>query len=221
MLKENELKLIKRVLSVIFLLTLSYGAHAFDNIVVVGLFKDKAVIQIDGKRRLLAVGETSPEGVTVISANSREAVIEFNDTRKTLTLGSHIGSRFQSPTGKRVVTIAPDAGGLYWTNGSINDFQVKFIVDTGASMISMNKHEAKRIGLNYKMEGKQSVSSTASGISKIYLINLKKVKVGDIELRDVNGSVHDGDFPEFILLGNSFLSKVNLQREGGLLRLEK
>ncbi len=110
---------------------------------------------------------------------------------------------------------------MYWVNGAINDFQVKFVVDTGATLISMNRHQARRIGLNYKMEGKKSVSSTASGLTRIYLVNLKKVKVGDIELNDVPGSVHDGDYPEFILLGNSFLSKVSLKREGAILQLQK
>ena len=84
----------------------------------------------------------------------------------------------------------------------------------------MNKHQAKRIGLNYKLEGKQSVANTASGLSKIYIMNLDKVKVGDIEVRDVQGAVHDSDFPKVILLGNTFLNRVSMKREGKILQLE-
>ncbi len=186
-----------------------------------GLFKDKAVITVDGKQRLLSKGKTSPEGITLIEANSREAIIEINGEQQTLTLGSHIGSEFTSDKSKKQITIAPDAGGMYLVNGSINGFQVEFLVDTGATLVSMNKHEAKRVGLDYRLEGKESASYTASGISKVYLMNLDKVKVGDIVVNDVQASVHDSDHPHVILLGNSFLEKLDLQREGKLLKLLK
>ena len=209
------------LLYVIFLLSYVHFAYAVDKIKIIGLFKNKAVIQLDGKQRLLLHGMTSPEGVTLISADSNEAILEINGVRNIFTIGTHIGSSFKSPTGKKTVFIAPDRQGMYWISGSINEFQVKFVVDTGASLISMNKHQAKRIGLDYKMLGKKSVSSTASGLVKIYIINLKKVKIGDIELRNVKAAVHDGDFPQVILLGNSFLAGVDMKREGGILELHK
>ena len=53
-------------------------ARAVESIRVVGLFKDKAVVQIDGTQRMLSTGQTSPEGVKLISANAREAVMEVD-----------------------------------------------------------------------------------------------------------------------------------------------
>ena len=85
----------------------------------------------------------------------------------------------------------------------------------------MNRNVAKRIGLQYKLEGRKSLSDTASGVSKIYVVNLDRVKVGDIELLDVKAAVHDGDYPLLILLGNSFLSRVNMQRNGRLMQLSR
>ena len=85
----------------------------------------------------------------------------------------------------------------------------------------MNKHQAKRIGLNYKLEGIESMSNTASGLSKIYIMNLAKVNVGDLEVRNVMGAVPDSDFPQVILLGNTFLNRVNMKREGKLLQLQE
>jgi aspartyl protease family protein len=194
---------------------------AVEKITVVGLFKDKAIVTIDGKQCILSPGKTSPEGIKLISANSREAVLEINGRQETYSLGTHISGEFTPPASGTTVTIAPDSTGMYEVNGSINGFQVKFVVDTGATLISMNKHHANRIGLNYKMEGEESLSETASGFAKIYLIKLKEVRVGDIVLNDVQGSVHDDEFPSVILLGNSFLNKVNLNRDGALLQLEK
>ena len=203
------------------LLLFPLSGQAFEKIKVVGLFKDKAVLSIDGKQRVLSKGKTSPEGILLVSANSREAVIEVDGEQSTLVLGTHIGSEFTSDTNRKIVTIAPDSGGMYLVNGSINGFQVEFLVDTGATLISMNRHDAKRIGLNYRLEAEQGSTYTASGIDTVYLLNLDKVKVGDIELRDIAASVHDGDHPKVILLGNSFLGNLDLQREGKLLKLLK
>ena len=205
----------------LMLLLFSTLCFAVEKITVVGLFPDKAVVKIDGKQHVLSAGQTSPEGVKLISSNSREAVLEINGEQQTYGLGTHISSTYQEPVAGKTVTIAPDNDGMYGVNGSINGFQVSFVVDTGATLISMNQHHAKRIGLNYKLEGKEGLSETASGYSKIYLVNLKKVQIGDIELTDVEGSVHDGEFPKVILLGNSFLNRVKLNRDGAMLLLEK
>lgn len=212
-----------RVVSVLLLSIVTLPCMAIDKITVVGLFTDKAVIEIDGKQRLLKTGESSPEGVKLISANSREAVLEIDGKQDTYKLGSHISlsTSFSAPREGTTVTIAPDATGMYEVDGSINGFQVRFVVDTGATLISMNSEHAKRIGINYKMDGVESTTETASGYAKSYLVRLDKVRVGDIELHDVPGSVQEGDFPTVILLGNSFLSKVNLSRDGRILQLKK
>ena len=193
---------------------------AVDKIKVVGLFKDKAVIIIDGKQHVLRKNTTSPEGVTLISANSNEAILEVDGERKNYTLGNQVSIKFSETEPGRTVSIAP-TNELYLVNGSINDFQVQFLVDTGASSVAMNRQTAKRLGLNFRMDGQEGLSETASGYSKIYVVNLEKVTVGDIVLEDVEGVVHDGEFPRIILLGNSFLSKVHLRREGQLLLLEQ
>ena len=193
---------------------------AVDKIKVVGLFKDKAVIIIDGKQRVLTKNTTSPEGVTLISANSNEAILEVDSEQKSYTLGNQVSIKFSETEPGRTVSIAP-TNEMYLVNGSINDFQVQFLVDTGASSVAMNRQTAKRLGLNFRMDGQEGLSETASGYSKIYVVNLEKVTVGDIVLEDVEGVVHDGEFPRIILLGNSFLSKVHLRREGQLLLLEQ
>lgn len=193
---------------------------AVDKIKIVGLFKDKAVIIIDGKQRILRKNATSPEGVTLISANSNEAILEVDGEQKSYTLGNQVSIKFSETEPGRTVSIAP-TNEMYLVNGSINDFQVQFLVDTGASSVAMNRQTAKRLGLNFRMDGQEGLSETASGYSKIYVVNLEKVTVGDIVLEDVEGVVHDSEFPRIILLGNSFLSKVHLRREGQLLLLEQ
>ena len=196
------------------------GAGAVEKITVLGLFKDKALVEIDGKRRLLHAGEPSPEGVKLISADSEQAILEVDGQRATYHLGSHIGSNFAAPESP-TVRIWPTTNKMYEVIGSINGYPVKFLVDTGATFISMNANEARRLGIDYRIVGEEAVSSTASGYAKIYLLQLARVRVGDIQLRNVNAAVHDGDFPEVALLGMSFLSRLDMNREGDVLELRK
>ncbi|MGH8248188.1 MAG: retropepsin-like aspartic protease family protein, partial [Gammaproteobacteria bacterium] len=185
------------------------GVYGIEKVVVVGLFRDRAIVNIDGRQRVLSVGVASPEGVTLISADSREAVLEIDGVRGTYTLGTQIGGLFDERTDDRIVTVGPDSDGMYLVNGSINGFQVDFVVDTGATYIAMNENQAKRLGLDYKLDGREALSSTASGVARIYVVNLAKVQVGDIEVQNVAAAVHDGDHPAVILLGNSFLNQLD------------
>ena len=205
----------------IFLLLFSTAIMAVDRVVVVGLFKDRAILKIDGEQRLLKAGETSPEGVHLIAANSKEAVLEIDGKRDTYKLGTHISSRFSEPEQGEILRLWPNpSNGLYIANGSINGFSMKFVVDTGASLVSMNSHEAKRLGINYRLEGSEGLSETASGYSKVYIIELDSVRVGSIELKNVKASVHEGDHPTQVLLGNSFLERIDLRRDGKMLELQ-
>jgi len=209
-----------RISLLVVLLSTAVGAAAISKITVVGLFKDTAIVVIDGTRRLLRMGDTSPEGVTLVSATSSEAVLEIDGEQKRYGLGGQIGGSYARSEQPKV-RIWPTPNHMYLVTGSINGFPVDFIVDTGATLVSLSGREARRLGIDYRVVGTPGHSSTASGIEKIYLVKLDKVRVGDIELRNVQGAVHDGDFPPSTLLGMSFLGRLTMRQEGQILELEK
>lgn len=190
-------------------------------IVVVGLFKDKAILSIDGKQRRLAVGQTSQEGVKLLSANSKEAVLEIAGERRLYALGSP--ARMQQFAAPEVTTVRlrRNPQGMYSSTGSINGVAVNFLVDTGASLIAMNAIQAKRLSLDYQHRGRPIAVSTASGMAQGYQIELKRVKLGDIELRDIDAVVLAGESPPEILLGMSFLGKLDIQHNGQGMQLTK
>jgi len=208
-----------RFLFALLLSMLAATAAAVTKVTVVGLFKDTAIVVIDGTRRLLRSGDTSPEGVTLVSADSKEAVLEIDGEQKRYGLGGQIGGTYKKPD-QVSVRIWPTPNRMYAVLGSINGYPVDFIVDTGATLVSLSGQQARRLGIDYRVVGTPSQSSTASGIAKIYLVNLDRVKVGDIELRNVGGAVHDGDFPPATLLGMSFLSRLNMRQDGQVLELQ-
>ncbi len=215
-----KLQSIAGVMLLTLLLLVSARLQSAERIQVKGLFKDRAILVIGGKQHLLRAGQSSPEGVKLISANSHEALVEIHGQRSILTLGNSISSNFSAPRRQRLRIVA-DAHGMYMTTGSINGFPVKFIIDTGATLLSMSRQQAKRLGIDYRLEGQPAVSTTASGIIRIYRIKLQRVKIGDIELKGVDAAVHEGDFPPVTLLGMSFLSRIELHRQGTALELQR
>lgn len=192
--------------------------HAVEKLEVQGLFSSKAVLMIDGNRRILAVGETSPEGVKVISADSRGAVLEVDGKQKQYKLGNTIGTTYTKRKSQKE-TIFVNTGGMYMTFGNINGRSVRFLVDTGASAIAMNSQQAKQLGIRYDKIGIPSDVSTASGFAKAYRIRLKSVSVGSITESNVEAFVIDGDHPGPVLLGMTFLGRLNVEQSGNAMTL--
>ncbi|GMR04049.1 MAG: TIGR02281 family clan AA aspartic protease [Gammaproteobacteria bacterium] len=186
---------------------------AANKIALHALFKDKAILMIDGTRRVLAKGQTSPEGVKLLDTDTQaeEAEIEFNGKREVLKLGVVIAG-FTQP-GKGSATLWAEPNGHYFVEGWVNGVAVRFMVDTGATTIAMNSRVAKRIGLDYKKLGRRSFASTASGIVRTYNLKLNSVKVGGITLYNVDAGVIEGNFPVEVLLGMSFLGRLDIKRD--------
>ena len=199
---------------------------AIENITINGLFKDKVVVTIDGKQQILKKNKLTPEGVKLIKSNSKEATIEIDGISKVFTLDEKIGNTFKTTSDdekpysfKKSVTIKGDAMGMYKTSGQINGKTVEFLVDTGATLVSMSSGLAEQLKIKYE-KGKKVQMMTAKGPSIAYVVELNKVKVGDIELYNIIGSVSD-DMTGRTLLGMSFLGKLNMKREGKYMVLEK
>ena len=190
------------------------------HILVVGLFKDAAVLKINGQQQLLKVGQTSAEGVFLESANSKEATLKYEDKFQVFPLGVDIGRGFAvRETGKVIIGITPR--GQYLTEGSINSLPVTFLVDTGATSIAMSKSVAKRLGIDFRVTGTKGSTNTAGGVVRSWVVKLKSVKVGDISVRNVHASVLEGTSMDKVLLGMTFLSRVSMREERGIMYLEQ
>ena len=188
---------------------------------IIALFPGKVLVNVNGKSRALAVGETSPEGVKLLAATAESATLEVNARRVVLSLDGKITTTFSERPRGHHLRLAPGTNGHYFVDGAINGNAVQFMVDTGASMIAINKHMAKKLGLLYRTDGTLGQIETASGLVRAYYLKFKNVKARTLELHDVEGVVVDGDFPTVALLGQSFLNRFNMRREGLLLELEE
>jgi aspartyl protease family protein len=187
---------------------------------IVGLSNGRAVIVIGagGRPKVYRDGDVLPNGARLIRATSQSALIEIDGKRRTMTMGSRVSAA--SPVGGASrVTLVADSAGHFITHGSINGAPVRLLVDTGATLISMGVGDARRIGLEYH-KGQRGFSNTANGVAPVYKVRLDSVKVGDITINGVDALVHESDMP-WVLLGMSFLNRVEMRRAGDNLDLVK
>jgi len=183
------------------------------------LAQGSALLIVDGKQRMLREGARSPEGVLLVSADGKQAVLEIDGKRRTASLSRGIVNQFKAPD-KTEIRIASSAGGHYHTKGLINGRPVDFLVDTGATAIAMNRFEAERLGIDYR-GGEPIKINTANGIIDAFQVTLTAVSVGNIVLNQVSAVVSSSESPSVVLLGNTYLSKVDLKVEQGVLVLRE
>ena len=194
------------------------GASATD-ITVSGLFTNKAVVQIDGGAlRTLSVGQKTPEGVVLVSVDRDAATFDIDGKRMTLALG-RARMAASAPVAESVVVTA-DTQGHFATDGQVNGRQVHFVVDTGASLISLPAAEARRLSLDYT-SGQKAMMRTANGTTTGYLVKLDTVQVGSVTLHGVDAVVMEGGGFQSPLLGMSFLNRMNMKREGDIMTLTR
>jgi aspartyl protease family protein len=210
------------VLLMVSAMAMAMGTAHAQSVALAGMLGSKALLIVDGSTpKSVAAGETH-QGVKVISTAGDQAVIEQDGKRRTVRVGdapvSLGGSGASAGRGTRI-TLNESSGGHFMTAGQINGRAVQFMVDTGATNVAMSVQDAERAGIAYKT-GQPVRMSTANGISNGYRIKLNSVRVGDVEIFDVDAVVTPEPMP-FLLLGNSFLSRFQMRRENTLMTLDR
>jgi len=203
------------------LLLVGAGCAAAQSVTLNGnLGSQKALLVIDGQPHAVAVGSTV-KGVRLLTLSGAQAEVTVDGARRTLQLGAgpvKVSGDGASRSGSEIVLTA-SSGGHFNTVGQINGKAVSFMVDTGATKVSMGQPEADRLGVDYK-GGTRGLAETANGRVPVYAVVLNSVRVGDVEVANVEALVLPSAMPH-ILLGNSFLTRFSMKRENEVMRLEK
>ena len=192
------------------------GAQA-QTVALGGLSAGRALLAVDGGTpRFVAAGQTHA-GVRVLAVGSDHAVVEVQGERRTLRLGDGPLAA-QSPSATRGITLLADGGGHFTSPGQINGQAVQFLVDTGATVLTLSEAQARRIGLNLG-NGQKVRVKTANGEITGHQVLLHTVQVGEHTSHGVAAVVLPAELP-YVLLGNSFLSRFAMRREDGRMTLE-
>jgi aspartyl protease family protein len=201
-----------------FAFAFACGQAGAADIALIGVVGDKAaVFAVDGgEPKAVKVGQKW-SGITVISVERGQALIEIDGKPRTLKLGQHYRSSAVVASSREKVTLAADGRGMFYAEGAINGVPMRFMVDTGATYVGMSAADAVRLGLDFR-KGRPVMMQTANGRVLNYLVSLDRVKLGSIELNGIEGVVGEQDMP-FVLLGMSFLNRLEMQRDGSSMTL--
>jgi aspartyl protease family protein len=180
---------------------------------LLGTFETKAaILSIDsGAPKTVKVGQTFG-GVTVVAVEKDRAMVEVDGKRRTLVRGQTYNST-TAGSDRQSVTLVAGVGGHVIAEGLVNGGAVRFVVDTGATMVTLPGSDAVRLGIDYR-KGEAGIMQTAAGLAPAYRVKFDTVRVGGIELNNVDGVVIEKGL-SVALLGMSFLNRVEMKQESG------
>jgi len=210
----------RRILLCLGLACVAGGASAAE-VSLIGVIGTKAaVLAVDGgEPKTVKVGQAW-RGIKVLQVEKERARVEIDGVKRTLDLGQHYRS---DPAGvggagdRQSVTLAADGSGHFFAEGAVNGNPMRFVVDTGATLIALPGADAQRLGLDYR-KAQRGITQTANGPVAVYRLRLDRVRVGGIELHGVDSVVIEQGLP-VALLGMSFLNRVEMRRDGDSMTL--
>ena len=218
--KHQTAFLVSLVLSAISAQAVAMSDSPGPDIKVLGLFKNMAVLNINDQRTVLRVGDKQHGNLRLLAANSEKGIFEIKGKRFVLSLSDTGGIRTDLPVSGGHQAQLISNGGLYAVTGVVNGQLADFVVDTGASYVTMSPQQASRLHLDYS-NARKVMMNTANGKATAHVFTIKSVRIGGIELHDVEGAVMSDLSSSKILLGMSFLNQVDMQHGPGLMVLKQ
>jgi aspartyl protease family protein len=123
--------------------------------------------------------------------------------------------------GGRTVTLHSDGRGHFQVDARVDGRHIDFMVDTGASMIALRETSAARLGIHPTPRDYTVRTQTANGVGRAARVQLNRVEISGITVRDVEAFVVPDEALAMNLLGMSFLSRVKWTHDRGRLVLEQ
>ena len=200
-------------------LMMAAGAAAAQDVRLAGRMGDRALLVVDGKPHTLAVGAAAGN-VRLLRWAGEVAEVRIGDQVQALRVGA-APARMQAapvPAATREIVLTAGPGGHFTTLGAVNGKPARFMVDTGATLVAMGRDEAQRLGLDLS-GATPGMTQTANGPAPILLVTLGSVRVGEVQVSNVGAAIVPQPMP-YLLLGNSFLSRFQMQRHNDEMRLQ-
>lgn len=204
--------------SIALIALLASQQAAATDVALIGTFADKAaILSVDaGAPKTVKVGQTYG-GITLIAVEKDRATVEIEGKRRTLVRGQTYSGGASGAA--QSVTLSAGPGGHYMADAQVNGAAMRFMVDTGATAIAIPAGDANRLGIDYR-KGRRGSARTASGTTDVYLVRLNNIRIGVIELENVEAVVVEQGL-DIGLLGNTFLNRMEIQQDGRTMTLKR
>ena len=169
-------------------------------------------------RQLLVIAGLFMALGAVVASYADRALDAAPPARKTLAMAAPTESR----NAGRTVVIPRDSRGHFQVNGRVDGKHMRFMVDTGASVIALTARDAARLGIRPARREFTAEVKTANGTVRAARIRLNRVEIDDVTVRDVAALIVPDEALSENLLGLSFLSRLRrFEYSNGKLVLEQ
>jgi len=195
----------------------SAAASAVERVSVLALFPGKAMLDIDGQRKVLSDGQGWGDDFRLIRATPGEARVMLNGSERVLKLGNAVRADYARAE-KQEIRLLKQQNAFY-IDGLINGQPTRMLVDTGATHVAMSERTARSLGIPYVRDGRASGVRTASGSAAAYDVRLKSLKLGNNTFSNVRAMVVEGDSPTDVLLGMNVLGRFEIEQQNNLMVL--
>ncbi|KAF0812002.1 hypothetical protein IGB42_03544 [Andreprevotia sp. IGB-42] len=196
---------------------LSASAMA-DEVTLIGLLGAKAMLRINGKQQILAVGQEAG-GVKLLRLDANSASVQVGKQSRTLQLGEgYVTVSASQGDGAGSIVVAADEGGHFYVDLKVNGQAQRGLIDTGASNLSMSQVMADQLHIDYQ-KGRQTAAKTANGLAKVWVVTVPRVDINNLALFSVEVAVIESAGLDTILVGSSVLNRFQMKRDNGVLTL--
>jgi aspartyl protease family protein len=153
----------------------------------------------------VALGGTSP-----IKAQEGAALTPlFGETKEEFEARKRGLLPPEAPSDPTSMTFAADAQGHFSVEPTINGTRVRMLVDTGATVVTLSRNDAGRLGIRPVANEFRAQVSTANGAVLVAPVVLREIAIGAISVPNVQAVVFPDDRLQVSLLGMSFLAKLS------------
>lgn len=118
------------------------------------------------------------------------------------------------------VVLNADEKGYFFGDLTINGKTLKYIVDSGATNVTLNSHDANKVNLDYS-KGEIVNLVTPAGDVRAFNLKLEALMIGPIALDNMNVTVVEGAFPPYVLLGISAQNRLDVKRDNAVMTLSR
>ena len=111
-----------------------------------------------------------------------------------------------------------ESNGHFFAHAEVNGNSVRFVVDTGATMVALTEEDARRVGVSFSPANYSVIGTGASGAVRGQMVKLSSIVLDGKRFYDVSGAVLEG--LDVSLLGQSYLQHLqSIQIKGDEMRL--
>ena len=145
--------------------------------------------------------------VAVAAYTHKDAIIARIRAGDGMTGSSTAPGAEDSRIVNRTVRIRAESNGHFFVVADIDGTPIRFMVDTGATVVALNLVDADKLGIEPRARDFSETHATANGLVRVAPVTLDEVRIGDIRLRNVDAVVNTR-MRGPSLLGMSFLGRL-------------